>query len=460
MRYAICSAVALLVWAVLLAGTAPAQQPAADAEQTRKVEELILQLDSDNFQTREDAEKALAGLGDKAIDAVTKATRSTSAEVRQRAARILRDLRKGAVGLKHLTTLKREDMQGVCGLEMSPDGKFVYAAAWQSNSINVFRRDEATGQLEHVQALVDPANLQGVVCIRINPTGKLALAVSFGSKTVTLLSRDPEKGTLAVAHAAGPELGPGMSLTWPIQGDFSPDSKFIYAVDDRAGAVAVFEVTGEGRLKWVQFSEGKDGCFQGARSLAMHPDGKTVLVGGMRSGTLAVLDRDGATGRIEVRQVLVDGQSDGTKQIGGLAGIHGVDISPDGKHAYTTAGRFAGDQAIGAYQFGDDGKLKLLKEFVADESDLVNFQGGNKGYISADGRSFYACGTVSQSLACFTRKPATGELSFVATIHNDSTGAGSELGPANLQCSPDGRFAYLTLETNAAISIFERAAPK
>jgi hypothetical protein len=48
----------------------------------------------------------------------------------------------------------------------------------------------------------------------------------------------------------------------------------------------------------------------------------------------------------------------------------------------------------------------------------------------------------------------------VATIHNDSTGAGSETGPANVRTSPDGRFAYVTLEANAAISIFERTPPK
>ena len=431
---------------------APAQDK-PDEQLAGKIEELILKLDSDSFDTREKAEKELTELGDKALEAVTKATKSTSAEVRQRAGRILRTLRQGDVDLKHLTTLKRDDMQGICGIETSPDGKFVYVASWQANSINVFSRDAATGQLEHVQALVDPANIKGITCLRISADGKLAAGVSFGAKTVTLFSRDPDKGTLSLVNAMGPDLAPGHALQWPINCTFSPDSKFIYAADDRLGAIVVLEVVEGKRLKWLQLVTGS---LDGVRTVAMHPDGKLLFAGGTRAGTLVVLDRDPASGRVEVRQVLTDGSD----KVEGLAGIHGVTLSPDGKHVYTTSGRFQGDQGIGAFRLGDDGKLSLIKEFISDQSDLVNFQGGNKAYVSPDGLSYYACGTTSQSLACFRRDPETGEISFIATIQNASTGAGSELGPANVVCSPDGRFAYVTLETNAAISIFERSVKK
>jgi 6-phosphogluconolactonase (cycloisomerase 2 family) len=230
----------------------------------------------------------------------------------------------------------------------------------------------------------------------------------------------------------------------------------VYAADDRLGAIAVLEVVEGKRLKWVQLSTGRDGCLEGIRTVGMHPDGKLLVAGGTRAGTLVTLDRDPASGRIEVRQVLTDGED----KVGGLAGIHGVNISPDGKHVYAVSGRFQGDQAVGAFRLGGDGKLALIKEFISDQSDLKNFQGGNKAHVSPDGLSYYACGTTSQSLACFSRDPATGELSFVATIQNESTGAGSEHGPANVVCSPDGRFAYVTLESNAAISIFERTVKK
>jgi 6-phosphogluconolactonase (cycloisomerase 2 family) len=288
--------------------------------------------------------------------------------------------------------------------------------------------------------------------VRISLSGKLALGVGFGSKKVSLFTRNPESGTLALANVAGPEIAPGVNMVHPIDGIFSPDEKHVYAVDDRGGAVVGFAIE-ENRLKWVQFSQGQDGCFDGVRTLAMRPDGKTLLVGGTRAGTLCVLDRDPDTGRLELRQLLRDGED----KVNSLAGIHGISASADGKHVYTAAGRFQGDQAISAFRFGDDGKLSLVREFICDQSDLVGFQGGNNLMVSGDGTSVFACGTVSRSLACFRREPTSGDLSFVTTIRDDAqTGVGPNTGPADVDVSTDGRFVYVTLEQDGAISIFER----
>lgn len=443
--------VVLLIAGLLLCSAPVRGQDSA--ETAKNIDRLILELDSDSFQIREDAEKALVKIGDPARASLEKATRSTSAEVRQRATRILRELKKGAVGLRHLANIKRDDMQGACGLELSPDGNFVYATAWNSGSINVFRRDLATGGLEHIQSLVDPA-IGGIVCLRVSPDGKRAVAVGFRAKQVTLLTRDPDKGTLTIADSAGPDLAPGATLVWPIHVAMSPDGKFVYAVDDRAGALIVLEATADNHLNFVQFSQGRDGCFEGTRTLAITPDGKTVMVGGTRAGKLVSLDRDATTGKVEVRQILTD-EKDG---ITTLAGIHGINPSPDGKHVYVTSGRFSGDQAISVFQFGDDGKLKLVQEIISDRGDLTGFQGGNKGTLSDDGKSFYVCGTVSRSLASFTRDPETGKLTVVTNLHDASTGAADELGPANAQVSPDGRFLYVTLESSGAVAIYERTA--
>ena len=433
-----------------------AQEKQADGQLAQKIATLIKQLDDDAFEVREQAEAALVELGDAAMAAVNSASRSTSAEVKQRAGRILRKLREASSELRHVGLVQRDDLKGCCTLASSADGKFQYAAAFPTHSIIAFRRDPATGALSHVQSLSDKEKLGGVVCVRLSPSGKRALAVSFGAKTVTLLNRESETGMLSVAHAAGPDIAPGVSLLWPIDGVFSPDEKHVYAVDDRNGAVVAFAIDGE-RLSWVQFSQGRDGCFEGARAIAMRPDGKTVLVGGTRAGALTVLDRDPATGRLEVRQVLRDGED----KINCLAGIHGICTTSDGKFVYTTSGRFQGDQAVAAFRFGDDGKLTLVREFICDQSDLVNFQGGNNVLASGDGQSVFACGTVSRSLACFRRDPASGDLSFVATIRDDAkTGVGPDQGPADVDVSVDGRFVYVTLEQDGAISIFERTVKK
>jgi 6-phosphogluconolactonase (cycloisomerase 2 family) len=435
---------------------ASAQEQPAGGELKEKIAALVKQLDDEVFEVRERAEKALVELGDAAFDAATEATRSASAEVKQRAARIVRALREAGAELRHVGLVQRDDLRGCCTITSSSDGKFLYAAAYPTNTIVAFRRDPATGSLEHLQSLTDAENLKGVTCVRLAPSGKRALAVAFGSKKVTLLSRDPDKGTLEIAHAAGPELAPGVSMLWPIDGVFSPDEKHIYAVDDRSGAVVGFAIEGD-RLAWVQFSLGREGSFEGARTIAMCPDGKTLVVGGTRAGTLCVLDRDAASGRVEVRQVLRDGEDN----VNCLAGIHGLSTSGDGKFVYSTSGRFQGDQAVAAFRFGEDGKLALVREFICDQSDLVSFQGGNNVLVSGDGQSVFACGTVSRSLACFRRNAESGDLAFVTTIRDDAqTGAGPDLGPADVDVSADGRFVYLTLEQDGAISIFERRVKK
>ncbi len=443
-----------LVFVVLIATAASTSGPEkpADADLAKKIATLIQQLDDDVFEVRERAEKALVELGEAALDAAAEASRSTSAEVKQRAGRIVRALREASAELRHVGLVQRDDLRGCCTLASSADGKFQYAAAYPTNTIVVFRRDPATGALAHLQSLTDAENLKGVTCVRLSQSGKRALAVSFGSKKVTLLARDPEKGTLTVAHAAGPELAPGVNLLWPIDGVFSTDEKHVYAVDDRNGAVIAFAIDGDS-LAWVQFSQGRDGCLEGARAIAVCPDGKTLLVAGTRAGTLCVLDRAADTGRLEVRQVLRDGED----QVNCLAGIHGVCTSADGKSIYTTSGRFQGDQAVAGFRFGDDGKLVLVREFLCDQSDLVNFQGGNNVLVSGDGKSVFACGTVSRSLACFRRNAESGDLAFVTTIRDDAqTGVGPDRGPADVDVSVDGRFVYVTLEQDGAISIFER----
>jgi 6-phosphogluconolactonase (cycloisomerase 2 family) len=451
MHRAIRSAAACLV-VVSISTAAIAQQPPVDAELARKIDGLIVQLDSDEFAARESAEKALRGLGEAAREQLQKASGSTSAEVRQRAMRLLRELRAAALGLRPVGIVQRPDLRGACGIVTSSDGKFFYVACLQAGSVGVFRRDTLTGSLEHVQTLTDPDRLVGAVCIKISPDGKTAATVTYTSKVVALWARDPDNGTLAYSSSAGPLIGDGIVFGRPVDGGFSPDGKYLYAVD--GAGLAVLEVR-DGQLKFVEFNTGRDDCLQGARSLAISPDGRTVLVTSNRAGTLSVLSRDPLTGKVEVRQVLKDGED----KITALLGAHGVVYSPDGKHAYVSVGRHLGDQAIGAYRVEGD-KLALVQELVNGQGELVDFQAPNGLNLSPDGLHLYVCGTNSQTLACFRREPQSGELSLLSLVRNETTGASAPIGAADVDVSPDGRFVHVALEGEGAISIFERTIPQ
>jgi sugar lactone lactonase YvrE len=156
-----------------------------------------------------------------------------------------------------------------------------------------------------------------------------------------------------------------------------------------------------------------------------------------------------------MRQVLADEQ-DGVR---GLAGAMGSVVSRDGKFVYTTSGRFAGDNAVGVYQVGADGKLTVLQEFINEQSDIKDFTGGNQLTLSPDETRLYASATTSCSLACFRRDPVSGKLTYMASIRSEATGAGTGLGANGVQCSKDGRFLYLALEELGAVTVFERSQP-
>ena len=451
MRTQVRLSLLLATGVIWLTSVAIAQDANPDAELTAKIEQLVADLDADDFKTRENAEKALAEIGEPARAALTLAAKSTSPERSLRAARALKVLRKSGVGLRFLASARHESLAGAVTVALSPDGKFLYAPGFQANSMCIFARDEATGGLRHVASVVDADQLNGAVSLKISPDGKLAAAVSFRAKSVALFSRDAETGKLSLDAVRRSEPAAGLELKFPIDAEFSPDSRFLNVIDDQTGTVLVFDVSKPKRLDLVETQTGKNGCLVGARGLSMHPDGKSLYVTGSRANTLCVFSREVETGKLALAQVLSD-EKDG---IHALGGAFGVLASDDGKFVYVTSGRFRGDQAVSVYRVGADRTLKLAQEFIANQSDLVDFQGGNLLTISPDGRRLYAAGTVSCSLACFSRDPESGQLTYLSTLRDESTGLGSKLGANGVVCSPDGKFLYLALEDASAISVFE-----
>ena len=442
-----------LVPLLVLASIAWSQEAESAAQRDARIDRLIQQLDDDKFEVREKAEKELAAIGEAARTKLLTACQDGPFERRERAAKLLREIRRAGVGLRHVATTTHEGLAGAVTLVISPDGRFVYVPGFQSNAINVFRRDPLTGTLDVQQTLVDPAQLRGVVTVRLSRDGKYAVAAAYASKTITLLSRNAATGELKIESVRQHEPAGELKLMWPIDAIFSTDGKFGYAVDDQGATVVVFAVERGNKLRLVETFEGQERCFDGARGLIAHPDGKTLYVCSRRPGTLTVLDRAPATGKLSVRQILKDGE----EGVSGLAGATEPRVSRDGKFVYTISGRFEGDNAIGIYRVNDDGRLQMIQELFPGQGEFENFAGANDLTLSPDESLFYASGTTSCSLACFRRDAVSGKLTYLATLQSEATGAGMDLGANGLECSPDGRFLYLTVENARAISVFERA---
>jgi imidazolonepropionase-like amidohydrolase/6-phosphogluconolactonase (cycloisomerase 2 family) len=361
--------------------------------------------------------------------------------------------------LRHASSISRDSLQMVTGVEVSSDGKFLYAAAWRAAAITVFQRDLETGELSHLQELIDPDTLGGVTAVRLSPDGRYLASSAFRSKCVELYRRDPQTGRLTKLDDARNNRDGVTGLQFPIDVAFSPDSKTLYVIDAhgptrlfaaRTGSVTAFGVSEEGQLKFIEANLGKDNCFNDARGIAAHADAKAIVVTASTAGTLVVLDRDVATGKTTIRQVIRNGDG----EVRGLDGVVGVAFSPDGQFVYTSAGRFRGESVVGVYKFDDAGKLSLVQELDNAGDDLEGFLGGNEITVTADGRSVYAVASRSESVSCFDRDTKTGRLTFIETIANE---AGRTTAAAGIAFSPDGRFIYVAAESSNTISCFHRA---
>jgi 6-phosphogluconolactonase (cycloisomerase 2 family) len=360
---------------------------------------------------------------------------------------------KGEGRLKPVEAVPRDDLDGVVGVQISPDGKFVYAASWKAASATTFARDPETGKLKHTQTVNDNDTLAGTTTLALGRDGRSALAVAFQSRTAVLFQRNPENGQIVMSDVAR-DGSKDVRLGMPIDAAFSPDGKFVYVVDDRSpdgnsGALVAFWVNAD-KLELVGTDAGKDSCYTGARGIAFHPDGKTAFVVANDANTLVSVDRDESTGKTSVRQVVKDEENG----VHGLAGAMGVVVSPDGRFVYVSAGRFQGDNAVSTFRLGSDGKLSLVQEILNGEGELRGFEGGNHLDISPDGLNLYVSATRSRSVACFRRDPETGKLRVLETLPDG--GDATENGAAGIGVSPDGRFVYVATEDGKALSVFRR----
>jgi sugar lactone lactonase YvrE len=361
--------------------------------------------------------------------------------------------------LRMVDFVQRDDLEGICDVQVSSDGKWLYSASFRAGSIAQFAIDSG-GHLKHHQTITDP-RLRGTTAFRIFGDGQRGVACACFAKTAVLFKRTPATGHLEIesAFTSGDEESAG--LNWPVDVAVSPDSKFIYVADshqpgrDRdqtppGGEVTILRAAAHGGLHCVDSDVGQDRCFAGARGVLCHPNGRTLFVAAHRPGTLVVCRRDPRSGFIEVAKVFRQGES-GVKC---LEDVSSATLSPDHQFLYTAAGNFGKTGGIGVFRVSDDGTVSVAQQFVNNENGFRDFAGGNKIIVSPDGRSAYATATASGTLACFVRDLNTGLLTHVTTL--DHGEKGTPLAGANgLAFDPTGRLLFVGCEEGNAIAVFE-----
>ena len=366
---------------------------------------------------------------------------------------VLADETKGS-RLVYVDSVERSELDAVTGLAISADGKFLYTAAYQSASLCVFARDSVTGALTYVETADDSELLQGVTSIQLSPDGRFAVTAAFRSQAITLLARDSETGRLQYLDSKKQDVDEGVSgLDWTIQASFSPDGRFVYAIDDRGG-VTCFKLTGlneETKLEFVEAFRHTD--LLGARGMHHHPAGKHLFVACKTSHSLVALRRDAESGKLSTATTVSDDINDVT----GLHSAFGVTVSDDGKFVYVVSGQHGGgkDNCVGVFAFDSEAEsLTRLQEIYPAETEVDGakqpFDGGNNVLLDSAQKNVFASATASGGLAMFQRDPVTGHLKMVQLVHDNE-----RLGwISGLAVSPDNRFLYAAAERLDTIVTF------
>jgi 6-phosphogluconolactonase (cycloisomerase 2 family) len=226
--------------------------------------------------------------------------------------------------------------------------------------------------------------------------------------------------------------------------DFSHDDRFVYA--GAASGIVVLELKDD-NLSFVELAQG-DGEMRGVRGCIVSPDGHWVYATAHETGVLEAFKRNETTGKLELSQVLKNGQDD----VASLAGAFRVAESADSKFLYVSSGRFHGDQAVGVYAVQPDGQLKVLQQLINGTDEFTEFEGGNSICASPDGKFVCAVASLSDRFFRFTRDAASGKLTLLGS---QQAGNFAPPGAAGVCFSPDGKFLYIADEKENAIEAYK-----
>ena len=260
---------------------------------------------------------------------------------------------------------------GATGIAISPDGKNAYVVSYNADAVVMFARDEGTGALKGLGCISDDGNdrqcgtgnaLRGPNAVVMSKDGRWLYVAASESNSVLTFERDPATGLLTqrgclLDHA--PRNGSCASanaLVTPVALSLAPDGRTLFVASYDSNSIAVFArdvTTGKlaqrgclSDITQAYDEETKDGCVHVApmgspMSLTLTADGRRLYVADDVGFT--VLERDATTGGLAyVGCATYPGyyDDDVTKTCviaRGISGTAGLALSPDGRNLYVAA---------------------------------------------------------------------------------------------------------------------------
>ncbi len=333
-------------------------------------------------------------------------------------------------------------LNGARATAVSPDGKHVYIAGQFDSSIPWFTRNTADGTLSYEGRARH--NNNGVLSMKyptglvVSPDGKFVYVAAYGSGALVSFTRNSATGELSYLERkrngkfdAGKKI---VGMSRPIDITISSDGKSLYLTGYSDNSVVVFRRDiNTGLVQFVERHKDGSGGVDGLRyplGLAVSSDGKNVYVAGSGDNAIAIFDRDVTTGELTYNNRVKDGYAG----VDGLADAADVCVSPDGNNVYAAG---YGDEAVAVFDRAVDGGLSYVNRITGGLLDGVH------GLICApNGIHVYTAAVLDDAVAVLERDPDTGELTYMEALRDNVDGAEGLNGSIDIAISPDGRHAY------------------
>ncbi len=363
----------------------------------------------------------------------------------------------------------RDGVGGVDGLfnptavTVSPDGAHVYVTALSGNSVAVFSRNTGTDVLSFVQVLTDGVGgVDGLAqprSVMVSPDGAHVYVAAEADDAVGVFSRNTNTGELTFEQVVRDGVGGVDGLDGARSVAITPDGTLVIAAGFEEDALAVFTRNpGTGQLAFQQVVRdnvgGADGLFK-VRSVAVSPDGQNVYTAGRDDHAIGVFTINSGTDMLAFEQVLREGTDDGAGHIiDGLQDVQAVAVSPDGGSVYAVSNS---DQSVAHFsRNAADGRL-VFEHVIKDGAGGVDGLGGATFVtVSPDSANVYVASETDDAVAMFTRDLQTGDLTFDAA-HIDGQGGVDGLdGAIGVAVGPDGTQAYAVGLFDSALARFDR----
>lgn len=336
------------------------------------------------------------------------------------------------------------------------------------------------------------ARLGGARAVAVSPDGRSVYVASSSDDSVSRFDRAAD-GALTPAgcfedagldgcgnETAGLDGASGVVV--------SPDGRSVYVTAVNDDALVRFDRAADGALTPAGCFEdaGQGGCgagptadvpgLNGARAIAVSPDGGSVYVGSSTVDAAIVRFARAPTGALTPTGCIEDAGLDGcgvgaANETHGLDGIRGVTVSPDGASVYVAS--FA-DNAMVTFDRAPDGALTPAGclEAAGDDcgagaaNDVAGLQGAFGIAVSPDGASVYVSALAAHTLLRFDRAP-DGTVIPAGCLEDASSnlcglGAGNAVpglhGAAGVAVSPGGASVLVAGFDDSSIVSMRRAA--